>query len=355
MSCAPPGLHLTCWHAFIKSLPGCELLYVFLTLFELLICHSENDPESVLPFASCTPLALLKCCYEIPSSWWVVVSSGLHLNCWHHAVGELLCASWTLNCWLTAMKFLPESELMCAFWALFELLTCCHHILSSLYLSSPIYSHCSILLTGLHFAGGPCSWSCEHSIYCEAIFHSFQIFSPTYFKLHRHLPCVLSLVWLILSFLLYLWFLTAAWTAILICLEHSFWIVQQGSNFNDSFTKAWEVYLKTQCALVNQEVDNYLRSIGSNDWFTMKHNPSEEECAKCRKIVFNNLLCKSRPCLLWAGSADISSAHSKTSNWSYWDLLECMMIQAHPYCVIGHDSSLCIAVWHAPIFAFLNH
>jgi len=93
-------------------------------------------------------------------------------------------------------------------------------------------------------------------------------------------------------------FLITIWIAILICLEHSFWIVQQGSNFNDGFTKAWKFYLKTQYILVDQELDNYLRSTGSNDWFTMKYGPSDKECAEYRRIVLNNLLRKSSPCLL---------------------------------------------------------
>jgi len=93
-------------------------------------------------------------------------------------------------------------------------------------------------------------------------------------------------------------FLTTTWIAILICLEHSFWIVQQGSNSKDGFTKAWEFYFQTQHILVDQELGNYLRSIGSNDWFAMKYWPSDKECAECRKIVLNNLLRKSSPCLL---------------------------------------------------------
>ena len=147
-----------------------------------------------------------------------------------------------------------------------------------------------------------------------------------YFQLHRHL-CILSLVCLILYFLVYLWVLTTTWTAILICLEHSFWIAQQASSSNDGFIKPWKYYLKTQRALVDEELDNYLRSTGSNDWFTMKYSPSEKECAECREIVLNNLLCESSPCLLllWAGIADIFSVRSKTSTWSHWDLLECMM------------------------------
>jgi hypothetical protein len=113
---------------------------------------------------------------------------------------------------------------------------------------------------------------------------------------------------------LYSWFLTAIWIAILVCLEHSFWTIQQGSNPSDGFTKAWTLYIKTQCALVDQELDDYLRSKSSNDWFTTQYYPSEAECAECRKIVFNNLLCKSSLCFYQAwGIADISLAHPETS------------------------------------------
>jgi len=102
------------------------------------------------------------------------------------------------------------------------------------------------------------------------------------------------------------------WIAILVCLEHSFWITQQGSNPTDGFTKTWTFYLKTQCALVNQELDDYLMSKGSNDWFTTQYCPSEAECAECRKMVLNNLLCKS--CFHQAqGIANIPLAHSKAS------------------------------------------
>jgi len=86
--------------------------------------------------------------------------------------------------------------------------------------------------------------------------------------------------------------------AILVCLEHSFWTAQQGSNLNDGFTKAWNNYLKIQYALVDQEVNDYLRSKNSNDWFTMKYCPSEEECVECRKIILNNLLCKFSLCFI---------------------------------------------------------
>jgi hypothetical protein len=84
----------------------------------------------------------------------------------------------------------------------------------------------------------------------------------------------------------------------LVCLEHSFWLNQQGLSLNYAFTKAWELYLKTQHAQVNQELDDYLRSKASNDWFTMKHGPSQQEHAEYSNIVLNNLLCQSSLCLL---------------------------------------------------------
>ena len=181
----------------------------------------------------------------------------------------------------------------------------------------PLLSHLRLALpvNRLHFAGGWCSGSCGNTIQCKTICHPFQLPLLIYSQLHRHLLCILLSVCLILSFLLYLWVLTFTWTAILICLEHSFWIAQQASNPNDGFIKAWKYYLKTQRALVDEELDKYLRSTGSNDWFTVKPSPSEKECAEFRGIVLNNLLCESSPCLLlfWAGIADISSVHSKTS------------------------------------------
>ena len=129
-------------------------------------------------------------------------------------------------------------------------------------------------------------------------------------------------------------FLTIIWTAILVCLEHSFWIAQQGSNSIDSFDKAWKFYLSTQYTLVDQELDNYLKLTGSDDWFTNKHTPSEEECAQCRKIVLNNLLCKFHFYHLCAEIADISLAHSKIFTWSHQDLLGCIMA-CQVYCQIS--------------------
>ena len=128
-------------------------------------------------------------------------------------------------------------------------------------------------------------------------YHPFLFLLPMYSQTCRHPPCLVLLVWFILFFLLYSWFLTATWTAILVCLEHSFWIAQQGSNPSDDFNQAWIFYLNTQHALVNQELDDYLRSKGCDDWFTIQYHPSAEECDECRKIVFNNLLRKSSHCL----------------------------------------------------------
>jgi len=86
--------------------------------------------------------------------------------------------------------------------------------------------------------------------------------------------------------------------AILVCFEHSFWNDQQGSDPVEGFIKAWKSYLKTQRALVDREVDDYLRSKGSNDRFIMKRRPSDEERAECKKIVLKNLLCESSTCHL---------------------------------------------------------
>jgi hypothetical protein len=85
------------------------------------------------------------------------------------------------------------------------------------------------------------------------------------------------------------------YAAVLVCLEHSFWFVQQGSQPVGGFIKAWESYVKTRRTLVDRELDNYLRSKGGNDWFTMGHQPYDEELSDYRKIVLNNLLRKHGP------------------------------------------------------------
>jgi hypothetical protein len=102
-------------------------------------------------------------------------------------------------------------------------------------------------------------------------------------------------------------------TAILVCLEHSFWIAQQGVTSNAAFIMAWKIYIETQFAIVAQDLDGYLMSKGGNDWFTVAHVPSEEECVEYRNIVLHNLLCKPSSHLLSAVIVDISSARPKIS------------------------------------------
>jgi len=81
-----------------------------------------------------------------------------------------------------------------------------------------------------------------------------------------------------------------AFIAILICLEHSFWLTQQGSSPTVSFTEAWDTYLKDKRVLVDQRLENYLTLKHRNDWFTIKHSPSDNECTEFQKIVLDNLL-----------------------------------------------------------------
>ncbi len=77
-----------------------------------------------------------------------------------------------------------------------------------------------------------------------------------------------------------------------ICLEHSFWLAQKGSSFSKSFTDALNLYLKGHHALLNKKLEDYLMSKGGDDWFATRYRPSEKECVKCQKIVFDNLLRK---------------------------------------------------------------
>lgn len=108
--------------------------------------------------------------------------------------------------------------------------------------------------------------------------------------------------------------------AILICLEHSFWLTQQGSSPTNAFTEAFDTYLKDKQMLLDQRLEEYLALKQSDDWFTIRHSPSDDECAEFQKIVLDNLLCKASSCLFYPCVADtISSAHPKLSIW-YWDL-----------------------------------
>jgi len=74
--CVPPWLYLNCWHAAIKFHPGCELLYVFLALFELLTAVMKSHPESDLLCASLALFELLTCSHEILFRMWVAVCLG---------------------------------------------------------------------------------------------------------------------------------------------------------------------------------------------------------------------------------------------------------------------------------------
>jgi len=67
--------------------------------------------------------------------------SVLHLNYWHAAVNLIQRVSCYvppvlhLNCWHTTIKFLPASELLYSTWSLFELVTYCYEIPSSLWVA----------------------------------------------------------------------------------------------------------------------------------------------------------------------------------------------------------------------------
>ena len=86
--------------------------------------------------------------------------------------------------------------------------------------------------------------------------------------------------------------------AVLICLEHSFWLTRQGSYPVKAFTEAFDTYVKDKRALVDQTLAAYWMSKGSDDWITTKRRPSADERTEFLKIVHDNLLCKARSCLL---------------------------------------------------------
>ena len=152
--CAPPGLHLNFWHASIKYHPVCESLCISWALFESLMYFNE-----------------------ILSRMWVSV----------HLLGSI---------WIVDILH-PASELLSAFWAPFDLLTYYFYILFSLYLSSSIcslvllfwYTYISQInhvrsLVGVQFNVRP----------YLTLFQSLCLYIPVY----RHLPCLVSLVGLIL-------------------------------------------------------------------------------------------------------------------------------------------------------------
>jgi hypothetical protein len=64
------------------------------------------------------------------------------------------------------------------------------------------------------------------------------------------------------------------------------------------FTTAWHNYHANQQVMLNQQLDNYLRLKGSEDWFTRKRKSdivSEEECMEYTDIILSNLLCEPDP------------------------------------------------------------
>ena len=98
----------------------------------------------------------------------------------------------------------------------------------------------------------------------------------------------IGLVTIILSSLILVSYLNCL--AVLICLEHSFWLIQQGSSPIDGFTKALDIYIEDKHVLIDQRLRNYLMLKKSKDWFTIKHCPSNDECTEFQKIVLDNLL-----------------------------------------------------------------
>ena len=92
--------------------------------------------------------------------------------------------------------------------------------------------------------------------------------------------------------------------AILISLEHSFWLIQQGSSPTQGFINALDTYIKDKHVLLDQRLQDYLMLKGSNDWFIIKHCPSDDECTELQKIVFDNLLSKAFYCPFGAYVSD---------------------------------------------------
>ena len=62
--------------------------------------------------------------------------------------------------------------------------------------------------------------------------------------------------------------------AILVCLEHSFWLAYQGSSPSEKFNKAFNIYLQDKHALLGEELKASLMSV--TDWATAKGKQREE-------------------------------------------------------------------------------
>jgi hypothetical protein len=101
----------------MKFYPGCEPLYTFWALFELLIyAFVKSYPACELLCTSLALFELLTCLYKNLSRMQV------------HLLGYVLIADMSLSNHLVC-------GLPCIFWTLFELLTCFYEILSSLWVA----------------------------------------------------------------------------------------------------------------------------------------------------------------------------------------------------------------------------
>jgi len=73
----------------------------------------------------------------------------------------------------------------------------------------------------------------------------------------------------------------SAFAAFLICLENSFWHMQQGST--DGFTIAFNAYPR-------MEMDTKIISQWPNDWFSIAGHPSQKERTEFIDFILANLL-----------------------------------------------------------------
>jgi hypothetical protein len=92
----------------------------------------------------------------------------------------------------------------------------------------------------------------------------------------------------------------AVWPAILLCLENSFWHVQQGSSAQDGFVKALNLYSTIK-------MDKHFISQETNDWFVIKKSPPKAGCTAFKNDILANRLCMSYLYLLWTYTLEISS------------------------------------------------
>ena len=166
-------------------------------------------------------IQLLTCCYELASRMWVTM-----------VISEL-----KFDYWYAIVKLYP----VCRLFSFYP-------------------SNCSLVQ---HSIGK--TRHIESSVkvcYHVKIFYSFIFIF--WFIIIIQMPSLPALAALAdsLFHILFL-FLTTTLTAILICLENSFWHTQQGSTLEDGFHKAWNSYLA-------MKMDNHFISQWPNDQFTFK-------------------------------------------------------------------------------------